>query len=718
MSFSGGKRNRERVAALLLTFAAFCLFAYYSIVTPIFEASDELWHYPLVMHLATGGGLPEQHAGQTDEDAPWRQEGSQPPLYYAAAALFTAPLDHSNWRELRRINPHADMGVPTRDGNSNAVMHGAAEEFPWTRAALAVHIARLVSVLFSAGAVFFTWLAACEMWPNAPAALRLAVPMFVACVPMFAFISGSVNNDNAAVFFATAGFWWALRMFRRAEFSLRSAVVAGVIAGCAALSKSSTLGLLGLYGLAALVTLRGFSGVAVRMRWLLVLCIVTAAITGWWFARNVQLYGDLLGWNAFLDVVGRRDVPATLVQLWTEREGFVWAYWGVFGTMNVIYPPWVYTVLNVGVLAAFVGVLLGIARALRARRIDWRAMVMCGAWIVAIFVALLRWTALTPASQGRLLFPAIAALALVFVYGLAQIHHAAPWVAGIALVVLTVWTPGGVIAPAYARPANQWAQSQSEEMPTLARFGTLELHASSSDRSEAHPGDEVTLTLTWTLDAPLPFDASVFVHLIDENDVIVAQRDMRPGQGSLSMARVFTPYRWTDRYTLRIPRMAPTGRSLRWAVGVYDYANGERVKNEAGAERVIFEGPVLSSAISEKRTPQLRYANGAALDSIQGVMTLVRPGETLTLRTNWFAVMPIARDYNVSLQIIDEQGNKVAQQDAGAAVGAGHAAAESAGWAAAAQRRGAAAGSAAGQSDRTAAGRAAVLAGAKRGFGR
>ncbi|MCX6018837.1 MAG: hypothetical protein NTZ50_10130 [Chloroflexi bacterium] len=192
--------------------------------------------------------------------------------------------------------------------------------------------------------------------------------------------------------------------------------------------------------------------------------------------------------------------------------------------------------------------------------------------------------------------------------------------------------------------------------------------AASSDRSEAHPGDEVTLTLTWTLDAPLPFDASVFVHLIDENDVIVAQRDMRPGQGSLSMARVFTPYRWTDRYTLRIPRMAPTGRSLRWAVGVYDYANGERVKNEAGAERVIFEGPVLSSAISEKRTPQLRYANGAALDSIQGVMTLVRPGETLTLRTNWFAVMPIARDYNVSLQIIDEQGNKVAQQDAGAAM--------------------------------------------------
>ena len=32
----------------------------------------------------------------------------------------------------------------------------------------------------------------------------------------------------------------------------------------------------------------------------------------------------------------RRAVPpASLAQLWSEREGFVWAYWGVFGTLNV-----------------------------------------------------------------------------------------------------------------------------------------------------------------------------------------------------------------------------------------------------------------------------------------------------------------------------------------------------------------------------------------------
>jgi hypothetical protein len=50
----------------------------YSVVTPIFEASDELWHYLFIKHLADGNGLPMQDASANQ---PWRQEGGQPPLY-------------------------------------------------------------------------------------------------------------------------------------------------------------------------------------------------------------------------------------------------------------------------------------------------------------------------------------------------------------------------------------------------------------------------------------------------------------------------------------------------------------------------------------------------------------------------------------------------------------------------------------------------------------
>ena len=50
----------------------------YSVVTPVMEASDEVWHYPMVHYIAEHWSLPIQEPGV---QTPWRQEGSQPPLY-------------------------------------------------------------------------------------------------------------------------------------------------------------------------------------------------------------------------------------------------------------------------------------------------------------------------------------------------------------------------------------------------------------------------------------------------------------------------------------------------------------------------------------------------------------------------------------------------------------------------------------------------------------
>ncbi|HLU09098.1 MAG TPA: hypothetical protein VK003_05480, partial [Oceanobacillus sp.] len=75
--------HRRLLYAVLAAYVV--LASVYSIVTPIFEASDELWHYPMVKHLAdTGLQLPVQ-----DPAVPtlWRQEGGQPPLYYMLAAV-------------------------------------------------------------------------------------------------------------------------------------------------------------------------------------------------------------------------------------------------------------------------------------------------------------------------------------------------------------------------------------------------------------------------------------------------------------------------------------------------------------------------------------------------------------------------------------------------------------------------------------------------------
>ena len=92
----------------------------YSVVTPVFEASDELWHYPMVKYIADHWRLPVQDPQNV---GPWRQEGSQPPLYYIVGALATAWVDTSDMDEVRWLNPHVDNGLITEDGNTNLAVH-------------------------------------------------------------------------------------------------------------------------------------------------------------------------------------------------------------------------------------------------------------------------------------------------------------------------------------------------------------------------------------------------------------------------------------------------------------------------------------------------------------------------------------------------------------------------------------------------------------------
>jgi hypothetical protein len=47
----------------------------------------------------------------------------------------------------------------------------------------------------------------------------------------------------------------------------------------------------------------------------------------------------------------------------------------------------------------------------------------------------------------------------------------------------------------------------------------------------AQPGGQSEITLYWQALKPIEKDYSTFVHLLDANDIVVAQRDMYPGQG-------------------------------------------------------------------------------------------------------------------------------------------------------------------------------------------
>jgi hypothetical protein len=389
----------------------------YSVVTPIFEAGDEIWHYPLVQYLATGHGLPVQDPAQPQA---WKQEGGQPPLYYAVAAILTFWIDTSDLPERLWYNPHARIGIPLAYGNKNMVVHTSAEKFPWHGTVLAVHLVRFLSLLFSTGTVVLTYrlakiIASSHEELESQEILSVVAATLVAFNPMFLFISASVNNDNLAILLSTLALLLIVQLFMQ-ETNQAQLLFLGIVLGLAALTKVSTLGLIPLTGLAlSLLAWRRRDG-AFLLKGSLLITIPVLALAGWWYLRNWFLYGDPLGWNVWLKIAGARPKPIGLLDLAAEFQGFRISFWGNFGAVNIIAPEWVYMLLDTISVLACLGLIFGFLRRRLPTLLWWPFL-----WLTMIFVALIRWTLLTYASQGRLIFPAISAVSVLLTWGLWQL---------------------------------------------------------------------------------------------------------------------------------------------------------------------------------------------------------------------------------------------------------------------------------------------------------
>jgi 4-amino-4-deoxy-L-arabinose transferase-like glycosyltransferase len=700
-------RLEPRHAIRLLVAATFVLASIYSVVTPLFEASDELWHYPFIKRLADGQGMVEYD--DWTHPAPWRQEAYQPPLYYFVGAAATFWIDTGDLPRVRALNPHADIGVPQPDGNVNMVVHDpAVESFPWQGTALAMHLVRLLSALMAAGTVYCAYRFALEVFP-ARHDLALAVAACAGFTPMFLFVGGVVNNDNAVILLSTLALWQLARLARPATpLRRRDWVVLGVTLGLALLSKNSALGLGGLAGLVTLyrawLAHREGRALAV-LRGGVLAAVLAVVIAGWWYVRNTLLYGDPTALAYFLNFVGRRVPTPTLLELWGERWGFMAAYWGFFGGVNVLMATWIYELLNTLAVVAALGAVAWLAAWLAGSRVspqrrrdaevhiensaslrlrgEWTArpvrgfaaepapLLIAAAWPVIIVIGLVQWASSTLASQGRLTFPAIACFSLWLMLGLgawlprtaARLVWAA-WGAGffaLALAAPFVW-----IAPAYAPPP----QIDAAQLPAgVVRVddvfdGQMRLLGYRLEDQQAPPGGTIALTLYWEVVAAPERDWSVFVHLLDANDAVVAQRDTYPGLGLFAASRLAPGRAWADRYVLHIPGTAYAPDDLRLEVGLYDLPSGARAHTAAGADSLRLDTVAIAARPGPIPNPlSVNFGDKIELAGYALDRRAAAPGETLRLTLYWRGRAPMDKNYTVFAHILGEHDALWGQKD-------------------------------------------------------
>jgi 4-amino-4-deoxy-L-arabinose transferase-like glycosyltransferase len=661
-------RTKRILAVILLAFVI--LGFVYSLVTPIFEASDEVSHYPVVKYIADGHGLPVQ---DPDAEGAWEQEGSQPPLYYALAAALTHWIDTNDLPEVRWRNPLSNIGNPLRSGNKNLIMHTQTEAFPWHGATLAVHLIRVLSVLLQACTVFLTFMISWKIWPERPE-LGLLAAALVAFNPMFLFIAGSVNNDNLIVPLATLVVFLLIHILKAGQPSTRQVGLLGLLLGLIALTKLSGLGLIALsvLVLAAVAWRRRAWGA--WLRWVTILGAIVVLIAGWWYLRNWRLYGDPTGLNAMLEAAGRRKHPFSWRQWLNEFEGFRMSFWGVFGGFNLVGPNWVYQLYDALTAAAAVG--LGVLA--WQHRASWRGqrvqlgLVLVG-WVAIILLSLLRWTSQTLASQGRLIFPAIAVISVLFAYGLAGWagrawrQRIAVAVGGVAFV-LAVAMPFWVISPAYAKPPLLSADQvpASAQKADLIFANTLRLMAYELPQTTIHPGEQLPVKLYWQSIASTPTDKNytVYTHLLGRGLRPIGQVNTYPGQGAYPTSLLKPGHVVQDDYLVPVEISATTPSLVRVQAGLFEYG----VNNDAPFPAVDSQGEPARSIIGTVRllpdkaptytiSQPTRFDLGdraALLGYDLGVddAAVMKPGETITMTLYWQAQTRMSEDYQVFVHLV------------------------------------------------------------------
>ncbi len=558
---SGAATRRWRLALGIVLALYLVLAVGYSLATPAGEGPDEPGHIAYVQFLLSQHRLP-RHG---EVSAVLEQQVKHPPLYYALGALATA---WANYEDLLFIpNPQFSANLEHMPVAA-AHRHTEAEQWPYAPEFLAVRGLRLVSVLLGLVLVWATWALGRTVMRGQPE-LALAAAAIVAFLPQLLFMQGVANNDALAVPLAALVLLLAARV-ALGSTGRRDLLLLGSVLGLALLTKLTTLALVGIAALALMVAARRVRSWRLLARGALWVGGPLAVLSGWWFARNLALSGDLLGWGRFEQAaemsLRRTPLLADLPQYFLiQRTSFL----GRFGWMSVPLPGPAYGVFAVAVGVAITGLVLLVVW--RRRRPDAAANPLSAPdarWGVALLVATvvlvylsvfrLAFTFDLVVAQGRYLFTALPAVAVLAALGLlgwwparwrvwGSVGLAAILCAFAFYALVTVLRPAFALPP----PVSPAILATLRQRDGVVFGGEVELVGDVLVRRRYRPGQVVAVPLVWDVLRKSGAGYKLFGQVVDAEGRLVGQVEGIPLDGRYPASSWLVGRPFSD--TLRIP---------------------------------------------------------------------------------------------------------------------------------------------------------------------
>ena len=514
---------------------------YASMVIPMWESYDEIGHYRLADYLATEHKSPPWGTTLVSEN----DESNQPVLYHVLAA---APLALANVpNDLQpRLNPY--FHEPSGQGGYNRVVHDwAAEAFPYRGTALAVHLARWVSVLIGGMCLIVTWVLARTLCPDRAWVWRGAV-LINMFWPQFRYETAVINNDILVTACGGVIALLVARLFVKPKASLLDIVSPWLALLVSVFVKANALALAPVVVVATLAY--PFHAPRSERKRVLVwfAAIVMALSVGvarWWdistSVSQTRLPGGIHGLQHIRALVESRLIPNRFgLGLLDEvsKSGLV-GFWASYGWGNIGLPRPYYWGAG---LWGLVGVADVLVWARRGQRRPGLAAVVFLSLLVASGVAMpiVLYASLGRTwVPGRYMLPVLPALSVLLSLGFNTLvpGRLRPWAwsitAGLSLI-FALLVPLLVIHPAYADP-QLIDEARLQDYSTVHYdFGFVELLGYRIDTERLDPVDTLRATLIWRVSAQTSQEHAMTARLVDpEGNEIGALRRF-PGRGAVA----------------------------------------------------------------------------------------------------------------------------------------------------------------------------------------
>jgi 4-amino-4-deoxy-L-arabinose transferase-like glycosyltransferase len=660
--------------------AYFVLSGVYSVVTPIFEGPDELGHYRHVRFLIANLALPSP-----EDSTSALEEMTHPPLYYAVAATLTSWIKASDDPQPVR-NPFSNTG--TMEGGANRFVHGDMEAFPYQGTALAVHAARLVSVLIGGLVLLVTYSLGRLLFPERREIALGGMALNAFC-PAFLFMSSVVNNDIMVTLFSALTLLFSVKVVVRGP-AIKNLVAVGAFWGLALLSKYNALALapvvLTCIGVALARMERRRRSLLLSLAGVALLLLSLALISSWWFLRSLAVFGTATTRSARL--VSRfirdlRDPLAGLRQIdWgVLPEGlryFYSSFWATFGWGNISAATWVYQLLALLCVAGIVGLaLFFLGRASRSSK--GGAALLFLAFAMFFLLALYRTLVVSdPVLRGRYALPAMSGVSILLSLGVVQItpRRWRRWpilTAGTVMLALGVLSPFLFIAPVYARPplVSSDGLSPVVNRPEFDFGDKVELVGYELGVDRATVGEFVPLTLYWRCLAEMPQNYTVGISLLGPDNKPYGQVAAFPGRGNYATSLWREGEIIKDTYNVRVAPTFPAPSLGRFYIALYTYPREEYLPlvgpdgTALGRAATFGQVPVddpRSPTYSIENPLQYEFADGISLLGYDFDDSLFATGQgCLTLY--WQSQGGLTEDYTVFVHVVDAQGRTVVQSD-------------------------------------------------------